>query len=267
MAKVFTAHLGKGKKIPQQAGGNVVFIDITVKSGKFFKEDLAPTWDMLKAYKETGDEEKYTEEYMKRLRNMSEECKRALKRMLYDGRDIVLACYCGTESFCHRHLLKNFLIEFFGFEDGGEVEDVNPLTKRSGNYLMIANFKHEEWSEDIKALVHGFGDVELVEQVNPQGQAPMNTVLNYLQLVDERARKGITTVDISNFCTFDGISPMIRPSKTPIGNSVIQLHGGEDLEQLKASIIDSVDTLYVSLEGVGGRGIDSHMFQLYETYK
>lgn len=262
MAKVYTAHLTKGKKIPSLP--NLVFLDITVKSGTVYKEDLAPTWEMLAEYKETKDCERYTEQYFARLEKMSDACKKYLRRLYLEGRDIVLACYCGAGGFCHRHLLSRWLVDNFGFELGGEIDEVKQIPKTSGNYIIVANFNHKELGGEVKALVHGIEGVELVEEVNVQGQG-FGICLDFFNEVDKRRGEGLTTVDVSGFCTIESMEPFVRPIKRQnIYKSIVQIDGNDDIEKLKESILNTVTYTDVELTTFPHCENDDAMTTLYE---
>lgn len=84
-------------------------LDITVKSGlKLF----APTWEMVRAFKNgTLSEEEYTEQYKALMRQSYKEHKGTWGRVLIDNRNstLVLCCYCKKGDFCHRHILADIL--------------------------------------------------------------------------------------------------------------------------------------------------------------
>jgi uncharacterized protein YeaO (DUF488 family) len=91
-------------------------IDITVKGNP--NHVLAPTWDMVMAFKKG----KITWDYYRRkYLNLLIERYKTRKKEFIDlieqakVKDIVLLCYCKDERFCHRTLAKEFLenLNFF----------------------------------------------------------------------------------------------------------------------------------------------------------
>jgi hypothetical protein len=65
---------------------------------------LAPTRKMLKAVKLTGDTETYTRDFLLLLSKLDVH---AIAREL--GEDAILVCYEKIGSFCHRHLVSDWL--------------------------------------------------------------------------------------------------------------------------------------------------------------
>lgn len=108
-----------GKKIPDGQRYN-----ITVATGSIF----APSWDMVKSYKETGDKEAYTTKYLAKMRESYKEYTHYWKEMVDMACrcDIVLVCYCKAGDFCHRLLLVELLLKVGSMmgkklEYGGEI--------------------------------------------------------------------------------------------------------------------------------------------------
>lgn len=126
--RLHTAHLTFGKVVPANRG--ILFLDITVKSGgSFAKRFLAPSWELLQAYKRKAvSKEQYSEHYVKHLFENREVIVGHFTRFLgaQPHTDVVLGCYCGKGEFCHRHLLKRFLLaQSTLFEPGGELQNGN----------------------------------------------------------------------------------------------------------------------------------------------
>ena len=65
---------------------------------------LAPSYKLLMKYKEDGDQEAYKKEYLAYLDKLGPE---AVVSMLKDG--YTYCCFEKTGSFCHRHLLAQWL--------------------------------------------------------------------------------------------------------------------------------------------------------------
>lgn len=80
--------------------------DTTVKSGE---PRVAPTWQIVLGHKDGSiSDDQYTAEYLKIL-NESYLTNPAWWDALLKRNDLVLACYCRPDKFCHRHLLKEFI--------------------------------------------------------------------------------------------------------------------------------------------------------------
>lgn len=83
--------------------------DITVKSGDPI---FAPTWDMVMAYKSGSlSEEAYEREYREMMHVSLRRFPHRWNALLERER-VALACYCKPGNFCHRHILKDMLIDF-----------------------------------------------------------------------------------------------------------------------------------------------------------
>lgn len=93
-------------------------IDTTAKSGV---KAFAPTWDMVRDYKEGRlSEERYVAKYLALMRQSFRES-RAVWNEILDRDEVILACYCppGAE-FCHRYILAE-IFEMLGAGVGMEL--------------------------------------------------------------------------------------------------------------------------------------------------
>ena len=93
-------------------------LDITVKSGE---KTFAPTWDMVMAYK---NKEINNLEYSALYGMLMDDSRAKFKRQwneLLSRDEVVLVCCCGQGDFCHRLLLANMLVNWFGCEYLGEI--------------------------------------------------------------------------------------------------------------------------------------------------
>lgn len=63
---------------------------------------LAPGFEILKAYKEDGDTEKFAAAYREYLAGLNVD---AIARNMQDR---ILVCYEKSEDFCHRHVLADW---------------------------------------------------------------------------------------------------------------------------------------------------------------
>ncbi len=99
------------------------FLDATVKSGD---KTFAPTWKMVMSHKE-GElgPDAYTEQYYEMMLKSYRE-KRGRWDELLAMNEVILACYCGEGSFCHRYLLKDILVKL-GAEYVREIRSDAPV--------------------------------------------------------------------------------------------------------------------------------------------
>ena len=106
---------------------NKELFDITVKSNK---TPFSPTWDMVWGVKQgTMTEAQYTELYREMMLNLMKRNPEVWDNFKNQS-DWVLGCYCKPDQFCHRHLLKDYIIKWLRHKDhpvkdGGEI----PLRK------------------------------------------------------------------------------------------------------------------------------------------
>lgn len=210
MAYLHTAHLSTGKAIPKN--GNVIFLDTTAKSGSTEVERaLAPTWDLVAAYKAgTIDEKQYTKEYLVHLNNAPEHIQKWLHELAKDSRftDVIVSCYDGVGKFCHRYILQRWLTKVFGFEEGWEVtyKDVETITNPNGSILSLSKSEHIT-SEDV---LNEFKD-EIAS-----GEVALITEDYVVDLCKKRGK----CVDINTECTLERamlnwivISEITKPRK------------------------------------------------------
>lgn len=79
----------------------------------YYLKELAPTYEILKEYKETGDKENFTNRYEKEILGHlnPNEIIGKLRRIYFEnrGKDVVLLCFEKKGSFCHRHIVSEWL--------------------------------------------------------------------------------------------------------------------------------------------------------------
>lgn len=99
-------------------------VDITVKAK--VNEDLAPTWDMVNAWK-NGPQDKmaearYTVEYFDLLSRRHAHNHHAFWGLhdLALHNDITIVCFCPKGAFCHRVLLAAWMEKYYNTTYGGE---------------------------------------------------------------------------------------------------------------------------------------------------
>ncbi len=89
-------------------------LDVTVKSATEFGKLFAPTWEMVIGYKqERFSAEKYTKQYLSLLDQLPVEAFRALWHFGKEAGEITFICYCPNNTFCHTHILINYLVGRF----------------------------------------------------------------------------------------------------------------------------------------------------------
>ena len=93
-------------------------LDVTVKSAKGWASMLAPTWTMVRGYKDgTLSEADYTVAYREILKR---KVPLVIGHLRLGVPAITFLCYCPDGAFCHTHLLIDLLCEHYpeDFEDG-----------------------------------------------------------------------------------------------------------------------------------------------------
>ena len=108
---IYTSYFAKMRRMtPEQQAQCISVARWTPKGVKIpINNMLAPSWKILKAYKEDGDKEKFTEAYKKYL-YLSCLNVDIIARHLQDK---ILLCYEKPQDFCHRHILADW------FNDNG----------------------------------------------------------------------------------------------------------------------------------------------------
>lgn len=104
MKQLFTSYYAKSGKHP-------LAVSISRASPSFFKRkwymQLAPTWELLKDYKEGRcDEDDYTIRYLEQLADAKLDPYDVIDNMA-DGS--ILLCYEGPGKFCHRYIAAEWI--------------------------------------------------------------------------------------------------------------------------------------------------------------
>ena len=91
-------------------------MDITIKTATHPGSVLAPTWDMVKAYKaRILSDWDYTVQYFSLMVSrmnapeMEGRVNRSALNMLTEQKQITLVCFCPSGAFCHRVLAARML--------------------------------------------------------------------------------------------------------------------------------------------------------------
>lgn len=108
--KIYTSYFAKIKDLPE----NIIPVSISRYPPKNLKireySKFFPPWSIIKEYKITGNQDKYTKDY-----NNLVLCKLNRDICIQDlieigGRkDICLCCYEKSNDFCHRHIVAKWL--------------------------------------------------------------------------------------------------------------------------------------------------------------
>ena len=107
--RIYTSYFAKTRKIPE----DIVRVSISLYPpkgyiGKEFKA-LAPTKEILQSWNRNPDEAKYAREYMHILDSMNPRDVYEQLFALTRGQDCVLLCFENSDSFCHRHLVSEWM--------------------------------------------------------------------------------------------------------------------------------------------------------------
>jgi uncharacterized protein YeaO (DUF488 family) len=110
--KIYTSYFGNIRNVKNP-------VSIAVSPPKWYSGPkyikLAPSWDLVKKYKEKCKEDlksaidMYTRiYYTERLNILRPDTVFVELSHIYNGDDVVLLCYEKPEKFCHRHIVKTW---------------------------------------------------------------------------------------------------------------------------------------------------------------
>ena len=111
---IYTSYFAK---VPELTRHLVLPISIAAKAPAGFTgleyKALAPSYSILMSFKRDQNEALYTKQYTEKILNRLDPdlVIRDLQTMAAESQDIALICYERPESFCHRHLVANWLSE------------------------------------------------------------------------------------------------------------------------------------------------------------
>ena len=83
-------------------------LDITVKGNDPIGRIFAPTWEMVRLYKDYKNEINYVRSYHL-LMQRSYRINRKIWEEILNRDSVTLVCFCKENSFCHRYLLAEYL--------------------------------------------------------------------------------------------------------------------------------------------------------------
>ena len=106
MLKIYTIQIAVAKSLKLTTDSR--YLDITVKSGD---KAFAPTWKMVMGAREGKiSQEEYTRQYYYLMRQSYCQNRGRWDEVLAMN-EVILACYCRADSFCHRYLLRDMLMK------------------------------------------------------------------------------------------------------------------------------------------------------------
>jgi hypothetical protein len=173
ICRVATARIGYLGKQGQRV------LDTTVKSGTGFGALFAPTWDMVRQFKQGSiDWTTYRQRYTELMQQRYSQHKDGFLEAL-NSQELVLCCYCpdthATTRCCHRYLLVEILEQIaqhhgIGFEYMGEVQNTNAVSEYR---LLIAGSRYAtreavDYARRVVRRAHGLGYTIVVGD-NPNG--------------------------------------------------------------------------------------------------
>jgi len=102
LSKIYTAHYSyKGSDR----------VDITVKGQDPLWWSFAPTWEMVMGIKKNVlSEEDYTRKYKQSILRVPIQTWDKLLKL----EEATFVCFCSKDSFCHRNLLVDYMVEVLG---------------------------------------------------------------------------------------------------------------------------------------------------------
>ncbi len=120
---IYTSYFANVRKLPP----NVIPVSIALYQPKRWAgqslSTLAPTQEILGKYKIDHDEAAYKAAYNQILDRLNPAALRDSLESLFRGKDIVLICYERPDTFCHRHIVAEWLkangIECEEWDSGG----------------------------------------------------------------------------------------------------------------------------------------------------
>lgn len=114
---IYTSYFSK---IKQLQNDGIIPISIALSNPKWYSgleyKVLAPTWSILKKYKDDYNIDDYVEQYNIQILSRLDPTKVYCELLQISGNeDFAMICYEKPADFCHRHLVAEWLHRY-GFE-------------------------------------------------------------------------------------------------------------------------------------------------------
>lgn len=108
---IYTSYFSKFNKV-KQMGKKCISIARFTPRDVYMPSylSLAPTYEILREWKKNEDIDRYIDRYVDEILS-----KLSPEKVYADLDECVLFCYERSDSFCHRHLVAEWL-RFYGFE-------------------------------------------------------------------------------------------------------------------------------------------------------
>lgn len=112
---IYTTYFANLKNLPEE----IVPISISGSVPNFYKgiqyKRLAPRWETLTRYKQSGDEQAFIKDFYKYVLD-GLDANRVVQDLLElsKGKDIALVCWEAPDKFCHRHLIAEWIFDKTG---------------------------------------------------------------------------------------------------------------------------------------------------------
>ena len=107
MLRIYTIQISVAQRLGLTKDSR--YLDTTVKSGD---KAFAPTWEMVMGVKQGRmTDEKYIQEYYSMMQSSYRNNKQRWDEII-SMEEIILACYCRQDFFCHRYLLNDILLQY-----------------------------------------------------------------------------------------------------------------------------------------------------------
>ena len=121
MTKIYTVQIAVAHRLGLTT--DLRYLDTTVKSGD---KTFAPTWEMVMGHKkEQISDEQYTREYYTMMRGSYRRNPPRWDEVLSMD-EVILACYCRADRFCHRYLLAEIWVKCGGTYES-EIQNLDDL--------------------------------------------------------------------------------------------------------------------------------------------
>ena len=109
---IYTTYFAMLRKMPEDVVPIAVCARPPVNWDGLCVEELIPPYKDFQEWKGTGNNDKFAEQYKKKVLNRLEpEVVSNWLQYLAEGRDVALVCYEKSSDFCHRHLIREWLNE------------------------------------------------------------------------------------------------------------------------------------------------------------